>query len=814
MSTRNAVGLAVLAVLGGALGYRLYSRGMGTLGAPPSQVATPFRTEEQWIVGEIVRDLEEMARFAKTGEPAKASGPGVPATMPSPAEGPWSPAGYESHAKALLQAQGVAARPAIPSSDVALLGVLTHPAAQTLARENLRLSEALRRDFTNPDRHEDAALLIGAFALREADSHFADTRASLSRMTAHLALARALRGSAERSLGGRYAEIVHAALAGRTAAALELIEGLPHDPSTSEAAWRATLTLRATQDWRGFADPSGRTLLEQLEYLRALVATERAEEAAAFLSEADAANQADWFRLTAPAQLGVELGNQTVLESLPAIVAEIGEVRAASLLPRVATGALATELRKTPGRCVGPAGPEALDWGTWAAFYSRAIVEHVARADMYLRRVQGVAGAADDYQKVMNRDWGALTLYPIATTHWTRRQEMNLDRIADAISVAIASPQLVTAHNWGRLAEAQGYEPVRRGMPPAAAWFAPAIPRGTAYDARHRLERLGHSPRRQPDLQALAAVDPHDFTIATSLARARHNGRPTVAQLRSVLGDRVEFDQRASELLSEAASTGDAGQREEVLAANCQRSVAACFDLAHHLVDEGREQEAADVFERAIGDPSVDRVLAASHSRWLIDYHFRQGHQDRALELANAAAETGSYPGLSFRARLLEQMERYADAESDFEAMAERYDNNSSLVAFHYRMARGRGQAAFEAKLKRSARALFPKGLEKVGDPGAKPPTDGAYVMDHSPELLKAGLRAGDVIVGVDGWRIRAAAQYEAVVRFDRADDMSFTIWRGGYQQVRATVKDRWLGVRLVDFPVKGWVAGKREVQG
>jgi hypothetical protein len=630
-------------------------------------------------------------------------------------------------------------------------------------------------------------------------------------MTAHLAMAGALRAGPERSLSGRYAQIVHAALAGRTAAALEQIGTLPAPAADAESAWRAALTVRATQDWRAFGDPSGRSLLERLEYLRAVVATGNAAEALAFLEGAEPEQSADWMRLSAPAQLGVELGNRTVLPGLPALLAEIGEVRQAALLPPLGEAELPAQLTTPPGRCIGPSGPQALDWGAWAGFYSRAIVEHVARADRYLRRVQGLADAADAYQKQMDRAWGALTLYPIATTHRTRRQEMNLDRIADAISVAIASPQLVTAHNWGRLAEGERYEPVRRGMPLANEWFAPAIPRGTAYDARHRLERLGHAPRKRADLQALATIDPHDFTIATVLARAQYGARPTLDQLRTTLDDRARFDARAAQTLADAARGADPAQKEQVLAANCRQSAVACFDLAHHLVGQGRDPEAAGTFERAIADPSVDRVLAASHSRWLIDYYVRQGHPDRALRLANEAAETGSYPGLSFRARLLEQLERYQEAERDFTRMAQRYDNNSSLVAFYYRMARGRGRTEYEARLQKSARELFPRGLEKVEGLGSAAPTDGAYVNGHSEVLLAAGLRAGDVIVGLDGWRIRAAGQYEAVVRFDRRDDMTFTVWRGGYRQIRATVKDRWLGVTLVDFPVKGWVAGKRE---
>lgn len=196
-------------------------------------------------------------------------------------------------------------------------------------------------------------------------------------------------------LSGRYAEIAQAVLVGQTAAALDAIRDLPPTSSVAESAWRTALALRATQDWRSFGDPAPHTLLERLEYLRALVVTRRAAEVLTFVGAADAADFADVSRLTAPEQLGVELGNRTVLPGLPALLAEIDDVRAASLLPEVDEAQRLVELGKAPGRCIGPAAAEVLDWGSWAGFYSRAIAEHVALADTHLRRVLNNTSAAD-----------------------------------------------------------------------------------------------------------------------------------------------------------------------------------------------------------------------------------------------------------------------------------------------------------------------------------------------------------------------------------------------------------------------------------
>ena len=62
---RTRIGLGVLIVLVAALGYRVWSRGLGLrLGAPASTLAGPHRTEAQWAAAEVVTDIAEMLRYA------------------------------------------------------------------------------------------------------------------------------------------------------------------------------------------------------------------------------------------------------------------------------------------------------------------------------------------------------------------------------------------------------------------------------------------------------------------------------------------------------------------------------------------------------------------------------------------------------------------------------------------------------------------------------------------------------------------------------------------------------------------------------
>ncbi len=71
---------------------------------------------------------------------------------------------------------------------------LTNPTAETLIREDKRLSAGLTSDPLDPELHEQAALLVGSFAMREsAGFSFCDLRPYLSKITAHLAIAKAVR---------------------------------------------------------------------------------------------------------------------------------------------------------------------------------------------------------------------------------------------------------------------------------------------------------------------------------------------------------------------------------------------------------------------------------------------------------------------------------------------------------------------------------------------------------------------------------------------------------------------------------------------
>jgi hypothetical protein len=61
---RNLLGLLVLSVLAAVLGYFVYERAGMRMGGSPSSLRSAHPSEEAWIVGEILRDIAEMAAHA------------------------------------------------------------------------------------------------------------------------------------------------------------------------------------------------------------------------------------------------------------------------------------------------------------------------------------------------------------------------------------------------------------------------------------------------------------------------------------------------------------------------------------------------------------------------------------------------------------------------------------------------------------------------------------------------------------------------------------------------------------------------------
>jgi hypothetical protein len=213
----------------------------------------------------------------------------------------------------------------------------------------------------------------------------------------------------------------------------------------------------------------------------------------------------------------------------------------------------------------------------------------------------------------------------------------------------------------------------------------------------------------------------------------------------------------------------------------CDLSVDQCGALARDFVDQERDDEAAIVYRRWI-DGARDRVDASNNSSWLADYEFAHGRQAEAWRIATAAARTQSARGLRTLSNLAERTGAADKAEGLLREVAEHYEDETALLSFYLR-AEARGDRRYAAAAAPIAARLFPQGVERVAVnhfTAGEPPDRGVKVEGATRRLALAGLRDGDVIVALDGYRVRDYAQYSVVRDLSGDPAMRFVYFRDG----------------------------------
>jgi tetratricopeptide (TPR) repeat protein len=234
-------------------------------------------------------------------------------------------------------------------------------------------------------------------------------------------------------------------------------------------------------------------------------------------------------------------------------------------------------------------------------------------------------------------------------------------------------------------------------------------------------------------------------------------------------------------------------------------SITQCVSLASLLAYAGDEAGAVAEYERAFRDPALDAVSIANSCSWLVSYYERSGQMPRAYDLAQRAAATWSARGLETLARLYERRARIDEAAAVYEQMSQRYKSASpGLAGFLYRQAIPGKRTQYLERWRQVERALFPNGLQ--GIPAAMPqqPASGVYVEDDSNMARRVRIQIGDIIVGVDGWRVDNEDQLTAVLNFGELDARhTFTVWRGVLFTAELPARH---GMTLDTYPLRGWI--------
>lgn len=793
---------------------------------PVPHVPIHVRSEQGWLTSEIGRQIAETAGFAKTGKgpralrleaeailrgrdayqfETKTSGGNPVSARIQLANYLWDPNNFTGLAKQLIGA-GAGATPHPRSApDRELFQRLIHPSSEVLIREDKRLSDALTKQPLDPELHEEAALLVGSFALRHAAAGFYDVRRELCRMTAHLALARAL----DENSGpcGDLAEAILCTLVGRQSAALEILQrvdrnrdttgGLPLEANT---IWIRALTMRNTGDYRKLDQPEHASLLERLEYVRALRSSVSSEAASNFLLQFPAERLSEWSNLIFTGPLSISDGHLWLARAPGNELDETAAQYRSYSGQRFTDGEMAAALNAPPDRIKEPtkqpARLEVLGWGMWAGLHQRQLCQILDTTWLWLQDQLGVPEDAKEFKKAMTKRFSELELFPLV------RMESEHDRSdvteADRRLAKLwrEKPELVPYEFWNspasRLKRATGKAP----LPHPISWFSPMFPLGTLYDVANRGES-GFPRLTQTELDKLKAVAPYNNRVLYFQMR---NATPPVktpdelaAQFESVAG----YDAWSMEVLANGV-LADPDRYEAVFTRLCQLNPNQYVQLGKYLCEHKRDEAAAKAYQKAV-DLAPDRVHVSNSVGWLVDYYYTHNRKTEAFAVAEMAADVYSARGLETMARLCERDGRLPDAETHFEKAAKRYENWAELALFYVRH---RSEPKYSAAFERIALKIFPKG-EEPADMSAMngAPNDGVSLDGTNKTTQPLGLQMGDIVVAINGVRIRNKGQYFYKMDSAPSPKIDLVVWSSRvYRAVTVNLPNRRLGVNISNF--------------
>jgi hypothetical protein len=793
--------------------------------APPKPAIASQPTEQEWIVEEVVTALASMARFSQTA--ASAATPIKATLVPGPAGAPptfsvttgqgqpaqvridehiWSSYTYAPLAASLLQGTATIRPAADSAQDLNARGALADLRVDVLLNENERISRALTRDMRSVAAHEAAALLIGAHALRESAGIFTDVRPALSRMAAHLSMSSAIRQQAPEGFDGLFARAVTMTLVGRQRDALAILTAIePHAASDGDKAWIRALRLRNTGDWRTplSDNPSE---LERLEYGRAL---RTRVGSVSFLDFADRRPQdqaADWQRMALVAPFNVEIGHRFAPKALDREIDEATTVWSRFHGTRATPGQLLASLNDPPSRGPiarrgGTVSVNVIDWGTWAAFYQRHVGQSLSALSRHYWNL-GSPARRETFKSEVSSRFSSLTLFPIVLRMVGTDAKDYERSLALGRALATSNPELVTAAAWNAMEQKPDYVERPAPFPIFKSWFTPTVPAGTAFDLYPRALVPG-CPRPPSAAQARiwAQVMPYDHWVQWSAEWYAVSGVPTAAAIQRAFGPLLEYDIAAPIKLIDLMDM-PAAEHIAVAKKLCEFAPDECNRLAMLLVRDGQPVEAAATYEKWMAS-TRDDVGVSNHVGWLTRYYFANGKRARAAEIAKAAADTGSGAGMETLADLLDAQGSYDEAETLYRAIEERYDQSDSIGAFLLRKGIRTGDTKTENEGWVLLRNHFPRGPERLAMHALDAtPKDGMTFEAFGRRAAALGLKATDVVVGVDEWRIRNTGQYWVIARLSHQEAMTLTVWRGGkYQQLKLRVPERWLGLPLANYP-------------
>ncbi len=797
---------------------------------PVRNFATSWQNETQYIVESIAADLAEMFRLARKSPAGESDECSVSAhevfvagtltyqitiksgsatiTCDLPVKGPiWAPRTYDPLSAALSRHFSLdTSKKVADELSSTVIGALTTPTPTVLAQTDVELSGRLGSDLLNARLHEEAALLLGAFALREASGKFYEIRGELCRITAHLAFAQRLAGTEPPSDVGRLAEATLVSLYNNQLDALALLNVLPDTGDLG--VWKRALRMRVTSDYRHYAESIHPTLLETREWFRARAKAISSDSAWAH-RPVDPAQQSlsDWTRIAGEDSFTVSLGHAILREGLPAEIQEITLVYRMEVGRNLELSGVPSALNERPSVFAVKSGSSGhplriIGWGRWAAFLQRHLC-HTLEVDFdFMHNKWGVPDEAVKFRDQADKFYWGLRLYPFVRRLNSTQEAYYHAAQDDARAVILQSPEIVPAQVWNYTCYTVPFCALY--IPPPHAyineWHLHNPPPGTAYDP---LPRMNHpSLVGQADtvnrLGRLHAIAPYDTTITHNLLRIRDGQTQTAEKIAEAYKDVLDYNPKPCRRIAKLNEVQPV-EFEKWMRRAIAIDPTDWDELAAFYEKNGQVQKAADAYVEWI-KYEPDAVTVASKAAFLIDYFENNGRADEATALADRAADSYSYAGLLAKAKLLERRGNIDGAYDLQQKIKARYNSSGDLLGFLSRIQKNMPSTRYSKALSELLQESLPGGLVRFTASSAAP-SRGVIVRAENSAIRDAGLRQGDIVVALRGYRIDNWTAYTAVRGLSSSEPLTLKIWRkGAYLDLPPLPASYRFGINLSDY--------------
>ncbi len=802
----------------------------------PAVLVDSYGLEDNWIAAMIANRLAELASLSKQVsvpadgfkikadvqlDPTKVhleiSGLGAsPVTTDLQPDFAWDAKGYAPLVRSLLGTVPPAETPSDAAPDE--VTNLLSPTSPILAREDVTVSHLLGKHLAWPEIHEQAALLLVALAVRDRAGGYTDARPALSLATAHLAWARALRGTESMGWAGAIADAGIRALSGRERDALDHIDALAarSDVSAAAKAWLDAFRLRATDNWTQLEPTASTPLVQLITWSQALNDNLDAAGADRRLQKVGNLPQVSDFghaSISNLVQHSVQTDNQYCQACTQLDVAELSEALRAEDASPQADATVGSVLSKPLEPHLIPAGstsPRVIGPDLFKDFARRHLLYDLWTTRSWLNDELGAGDDSDAaFRTSAMKQFGGMHRLENTFLFGDNFRRFNVPEILAEVkknnqtwfawelsdgnlvssnaNVTDYHPDIDTLHNF-----------YRDGMPFGTVYNV-AGREATLYPAVQFHKKQPPSPDGEPALitypwnSTLQTLNPDSFTVFQMPFESGGAGLDTVEKEKR-WWDYNLLAIRDAEKFSDAMKEDDYVQ---LLQKHAGLEPAAWFLLGTHLRNEGKEDEAADADRRGF-EQDDDAVGMSNSVGPLVDYYLDRGKMSDAETVAKAAGDTGSECGLLIYSLVLEKEGRLKEALDAAKGVASYGESESwrmnELYAAH--------PDAFPEENKALFQKSFPKGLTKVSiDSFSGPPTNGIVITTNSPQLQRASLSQGDIVVALDGYKVESEPQYDYINAQKTDPKMDFIVWRqNAFLEVHANVPHRKFHVDLETY--------------